>query len=138
MYVMLSAVPSAGYGHGHGSQHGHGGMNNDDGTQRSGTKRSSSSISSDDRETKKLRSEDSSDCATLSSDGNTETEKPVEEDIRKVETSRAVLIIVGKDECGLHVSLPVFYRFFRFGLYQFKLTNSHFFLFQIYDLVARN
>ena len=144
VYVMLSAVP-IGYAHGphgHGSGHGPGGLNTDDVGLRSGSKRSSSSVSSDDRETKKIRSEDNSDCVTLSSDGNTETEKPVEDDIRKIETSRAVLIIVGKDECSIHVSISFISIKCFLSPFLYPLTQIFFFLslkwLEIDPLVPRN
>lgn len=92
IYVMLSAAPT-GYGNG--------GFPVEDDNRQIGSKRSSSSLSScDDRLPKKMKSEDSSDTKSLASEANVDNEQDNEdEDIHSVQTSRAFLLVVGKENC---------------------------------------
>ena len=102
VYVMLSAVPSYGGNSGYPIE------NDMRPVGSSGSKRSSSgSVTSEDRAPKKMKSEDSSeDAATISSDVNTATKTEDQEDIHEVQTSRAVLLVIGKEDCKVSVSFP--------------------------------
>mmetsp|Transcript_16906 Transcript_16906/g.21391 ORF Transcript_16906/g.21391 Transcript_16906/m.21391 type:complete len:555 (-) Transcript_16906:177-1841(-) len=94
VYVMLSAAPT-GYGGG--------GYPVEDEPRHIGSKRSSSSLSScEDRGVpKKMKSDDSSDTKSLASEGgHNEHDHDVNDDsIHNVQTSRAFLLVVGKDAC---------------------------------------
>jgi hypothetical protein len=72
-----------------------------------GSKRSCDSISTDGRDTKRLRgavSSDTTDCSTIASDEPKGTNETFEDDnIFDIHTSRSFLLNVGKDHCVLKV-----------------------------------